>query len=219
MIPFLGLKENSDMKTPLSCSLENLPPKLLAAIESELSQSRLSKIHKNRTRPLYQMACQAIDNIAPNLELTAHELLKFLETDTLLYVSPTDPALYQRQQEIWFPIHLWLQAHLDIIIPLSETIAPPSLCEATLIRVKTYLNTQSIFALAGIQAATHIAHSLIVAIMMREAAIDAHNAFTACLLEEITQNAKWGKEELAQARQDQVLEDLGVIEDYFCTIR
>jgi chaperone required for assembly of F1-ATPase len=219
MTPSLGLKENSLMKTPLGRSLENLPPTLLTAVERELSQTLPSTIHKSRTRPLYQMACQAIDNIAPNVDLAAHELLTFLGTDTLLYVCPTDPVLHQRQQAVWSPLHLWFQSHLGITIPLSETISPPSFCEATLIGLKTYLSHQSIFALAGIQAATHIAHSIIIAIMMKEAALDAPTAFNACLLEEITQNAHWGTDELAQARQDQVLEDLKVIDGYFRIIR
>ncbi|MBN9565792.1 MAG: hypothetical protein J0G29_06865 [Alphaproteobacteria bacterium] len=203
------------MKTPLGRPLENLPSNLIAAIEHEMSQLKQVKLQKNRARPLYQMAAQAIDNIAFNPSLTIIELVGFLKTDTLLYICPTDPAIYQKQQEIWFPIHQWFKDHLGIIIPLSETIAPPALSGAILSGIETYLKSQSIFSLSGIQAATHIAHSLLIAILINESALDADNAFKASLLEELTQNEKWGTDELAQTRQDQILEDLKVIEGYF----
>ena len=90
MIPCFGLKENSPMKTPLNRLMNNLPPKLMEAVEKELAQTQSAKIRTHSTRPFYQLASQALDNIEPNPALTTHELVNFLQTDTLLYVSPAE---------------------------------------------------------------------------------------------------------------------------------
>ena len=130
-------------------------------------------------------------------------LLAYAETDTLCYRADPDEPLHARQQAEWEPLlRAFEAAHGVALVRVSGVLHRPQPPE-TLITLETRLAALEPFVLAGVEAMTKLAASLVTAL----AALDARHEDeplalwrTVCLEEE-WQADLWGRDAEAEERR------------------
>lgn len=153
--------------------------------------------------PLRDMADYAIDVIAPDPARVVDNLVAYAETDTLCYRADPDEPLHAHQQEVWEPLLARFEAdHAITLVRVSGILHRPQPSE-TLATLKARLLTFDPFTLAGVEAMTTLAASLVTAL----AALEAQGAdeplalWQAACLEEEWQADLWGRDAEAEERR------------------
>ena len=156
-----------------------------------------------KSLPLRDMADYAIDVVAPDPATIAAGLIAYAETDTLCYRADPDEPLHARQQAVWEPLlSAFEAAHGITLVRVSGVLHRPQPPEA-LAALQAKLLTLDPFALAGVEAMTKLAASLVTAL----AALDADGEeeplalWQAACLEEEWQAELWGRDEEAEERR------------------
>ncbi len=153
--------------------------------------------------PLRDMADYAIDIVSAGPAAVAHGLLAYAETDTLCYRADPDEPLHARQQEVWEPLLASFEANHGIrLVRVSGIVHRPQPAEA-LAKLEAKLRGLDPFTLAGVEAMTKLAASLVTAL----AALDAGGEeeplalWQAVCLEEEWQAELWGRDWEAEERR------------------
>jgi chaperone required for assembly of F1-ATPase len=153
--------------------------------------------------PLRDMADYATDIVAPDPAAVARSLIAYAETDTLCYRADPDEPLHARQQEVWEPLLSAFEAEAGIrLVRVSGVVHRPQPPEA-LATLEARLLSLDQFVLAGVEAMTKLAASLVTAL----AALDAQGEeeplalWQAVCLEEEWQAELWGRDEEAEERR------------------
>jgi chaperone required for assembly of F1-ATPase len=153
--------------------------------------------------PLRDMADYAIDIVASDPAAVARGLVAYAETDTLCYRADPDEPLHARQQEVWEPLLSAFEAGVGIrLVRVSGVVHRPQPPEA-LAALEARLLTLEPFVLAGVEAMTKLAASLVTAL----AALDAPGEeeplalWQAVSLEEEWQAELWGRDWEAEERR------------------
>ena len=153
--------------------------------------------------PLRDMADYAIDIVAPDPAAIAQGLVAYAETDTLCYRADPDEPLYARQQEVWEPLlGAFEAAHGITLVRVSGVLHRPQPAPALSV-LEAKLLTLPPFVLAGVEAMTKLAASLVTAL----AALDADHEdepralWQAVCLEEEWQADLWGRDWEAEERR------------------
>lgn len=156
-----------------------------------------------RSLPLRDMADYAIDVVAAHPEGVAEGLLAYAETDTLCYRADPDEPLHARQQAEWEPLLAAFEtAHGIALVRVSGVLHRPQPPEALAV-LRARLGAMDPFTLAGVEAMTRLAASLVTAL----AALDAVHEdeplalWRAVCLEEEWQADLWGRDEEAEERR------------------
>ncbi|WP_069311344.1 ATP12 family chaperone protein [Porphyrobacter sp. LM 6] len=154
--------------------------------------------------PLRDMTDYAIDVVAPDQATIARGLVAYAETDTLCYRADPDEPLHARQQAVWEPLLGAFEAtHGVSLVRVSGVLHRPQPPE-TLARLHDRLLTLDPFALAGVEAMTKLAASLVTGL----AALDARHEgeplalWQAACLEEEWQAELWGRDWEAEERRE-----------------
>ncbi len=154
--------------------------------------------------PLRDMTDYAIDVVAPDPATIARGLIAYAETDTLCYRADPDEPLHARQQAVWEPLlGAFEAAHEVSLVRVSGVLHRPQPPE-TLARLHDRLLTLDPFALAGVEAMTKLAASLVTGL----AALDARHEgeplalWQAACLEEEWQAELWGRDWEAEERRE-----------------
>jgi chaperone required for assembly of F1-ATPase len=153
--------------------------------------------------PLRDIADYAIDIVAPAPEVIAHGLVAYAETDTLCYRADPDEPLHARQLEVWEPLLAAFEAEHGIaLVRVSGVLHRPQPAQALAVLHARLVALDS-FALAGVDAMTKLAASLVTAL----AALDARGEeepralWQAVCLEEEWQAELWGRDGEAEERR------------------
>lgn len=153
--------------------------------------------------PLRDLADYAIDVVARERSAAIAKLLRFGDTDTLLYRADPGDALLARQEELWEPIIAALEAREGLAFTRISGVVhrpqDPRIAQA----YQAKLARGDPFALAGIEAMTSLAASLIIAFAASEAQEEeaAQQLWQAASLEEEWQAELWGRDAEAEARR------------------
>jgi chaperone required for assembly of F1-ATPase len=152
--------------------------------------------------PLRDMADYAIDVVSNDPEACAAGLIAYAETDTLCYRADPDEPLHARQQAVWEPLLGAFEAAHGVTFTRVSGVLHRSQPPATLTALRARLQTLGPFALAGVEAMTKLAASLVTGL----AALDARHEdeplalWQAACLEEEWQAELWGRDAEAEAR-------------------
>lgn len=151
-----------------------------------------------RAMPLTGLANAAIDRVAPNTDAFARGLAAYGNSD-LLYYRADDPAeLVSRQAAAWDPLLDWARDRYDVHFePVAGVIhrAQPT---ATVARLGDALASRDAFALAALSPIVTLTGTLVGALALAEAAIDAESLWRAAHVDEDWQAEQWGNDPLAQ---------------------
>ena len=150
------------------------------------------------------MADYAIDVVAADPAGVAEGLIAYAETDTLCYRADPDEPLHARQQAVWEPLLAGFEAaHGITLVRVSGILHRPQPPEALDV-LRDRLRGLSPFQLAGVEAMTKLAASLVTGL----AALDARGEeeplalWQAACLEEEWQADLWGRDWEAEERRE-----------------
>jgi chaperone required for assembly of F1-ATPase len=153
--------------------------------------------------PLRDMADYAIDIVAADPAGVARGLVAYAETDTLCYRADPDAPLHARQLEVWEPLLRQFEAaHGIALVRVSGVLHRPQPPQALAVLHERLAGLDP-FALAGVEAMTKLAASLVTAL----AALDARGEeeplalWQAVCLEEEWQAELWGSDWEAEERR------------------
>ncbi len=153
--------------------------------------------------PLRDMSDYAIDIVAADPAGVARGLVAYAETDTLCYRADPDAPLHARQLEVWEPLLRQFEAaHGIALVRVSGVLHRPQPPQALAV-LHDRLAGLDPFALAGVEAMTKLAASLVTAL----AALDARGheeplaLWQAVCLEEEWQAELWGRDWEAEERR------------------
>ena len=144
------------------------------------------------------MADYAIDMVASDPSATVQKLLGYAETDTLCFRADPEDALYRRQQEVWEPIVLGMEAREDVKLHRISGILHRPQTEETRARLHDRLNALDPFTLAALEQTTSLSASLCIGLEALEEGADGQALWDAANLEEDWQAERWGSDEEAQ---------------------
>lgn len=155
-----------------------------------------------RSFPLRDLVDVAIDQVRPDRAGAIGKLLRYAETDTLCYRAEPDEPLFHRQQQDWEPPLTGIEARHGLRFDRIGGVGYRPQPAATLDRLRTMLEGENEFALAGLTTLASLAASLTLAIAALEDGADAAALFTASNLEEDWQAEQWGWDEAAAERRE-----------------
>ena len=214
---FTVILDGRAIKTPGRATLL-LPTRALAeAIAGEWSL-QVDTV-KPETMVLMNLACTAIDIVAPRREAVVAELAGFGETDLVCYRVEQPPALVERQSEQWQPLLDWAAAALNApLVTTSGLLAAAQPAEA-LAALGRAVADHDDMALAALASAVKAAGSLVIGLALSAGRIGVEAAFTAAELHESQQIEAWGEDPEATKRRAQVLRDLETAARFLALLR
>ncbi|MBU7580454.1 MAG: molecular chaperone [Porphyrobacter sp.] len=154
--------------------------------------------------PLRDMADYAIDVVSHDPEGAAEGLLGYAETDTLCYRADPDEPLHARQQAVWEPLLAAFEAaHGIALVRVSGVLHRPQPPEALAVLRARLLGLDP-FVLAGVEAMTRLAASLVTGLAALDAAQEGEPLalWQAACLEEEWQADLWGRDWEAEERRE-----------------
>lgn len=153
--------------------------------------------------PLRDMADYAIDIVTPDKAAIARGLIAYAETDTLCYRADPDEPLHARQQAVWEPLLTSFEAaHGITLVRVSGVLHRPQPAEALAV-LEARLLALDPFSLAGVEAMTKLAASLVTGLAALDAAHEEEPLalWQAVCLEEEWQADLWGRDWEAEERR------------------
>ena len=158
--------------------------------------------------PLCGYANTAIDRVGSSRQIILKDVLSFAGTDLLCYRSEEPIDLATRQNEQWQPLLDWasdtMGAELQVTLSILPVRQPVKAIEA----LANKLQKLDDMELAGIASLTAASGSVILALALAEGKIDAGQAFEFSQLDEIYQNERWGADEEAKVRHQNLKNDI-----------
>lgn len=151
--------------------------------------------------PMRDLVDLALDHVAPDPEAQAAKLMRYAETDTLLYRADPDEPLHRRQLEQWEPLVRTVEVRHAVTFERVSGIIHRPQPAATLAILHGVLRQQDAWRLAAVATLAPLAASLIVALNALDEGASAERLFAAANLEEDWQAEQWGSDaEAAQVR-------------------
>lgn len=152
-----------------------------------------------RAMPLTGLANAAIDLVAPDARAFAAGLARYGETELLCYRAEAPEPLVARQIEIWEPLLAWARLRYDVAFTVTAGVIHKAQPVKTLSRLAAAIAAPTPFELAALSPIVTIGSSLVLALMLAEAAIDPDAVFDAAHLDELWQVELWGEDPVAAA--------------------
>ena len=165
--------------------------------------------------PLNALTNAVTDHVIPRVSEVQDEILRFLDTDMLACWADGPDGLEVRQTNEWGPLLEWAKDAVGIELSISRSLSPPRQAPATLTNVKSALTALDPFRLMIVHGLTTRLHSIVLALAVERGRLDMSAAWELSRLEEIYQNEKWGVDEEAAARTEQISQEINDLGRFF----
>ena len=212
---FLIYLDDKPLSTPAKQILK-LPTKMLAEAIADEWEGVTDKIDRH-SLPFFKLATTIIDRVPPQRFQLTTDLLSSLSSDVVRYRSE-DEILNQHQAENWDPVIGWLKDSFGLEIGTTIGIMPMRDISLNIDPIKVYLNKLTDWQLGCFYCAEGLSESFSLSLYFLCKKIDASRLFALAFLDELYQNEKWGCDELAQKRQDDICAELRDIEDFMAML-
>jgi chaperone required for assembly of F1-ATPase len=194
------------VRTPAKAKLA-LPTRTLAeAIAAEWDEQE-TEIQPHRM-PMMQLASTAIDRVRPRRDDVITEIATYAETDLLCYRADSPTSLVTRQAQEWQPMLDWAAGKFDAPLAVTEGIIPVAQPEGALRALRATVASCDEFVLSALYTLTTVSGSLVLALAVRDSAMEPEAAFDASHLDEEWQASQWGRDEHAQSRRERSREEI-----------
>ncbi|HLY46564.1 MAG TPA: ATP12 family protein [Stellaceae bacterium] len=160
------------------------------------------------TMPLTRLAATAIDRTAPQRQRVVAETAGYAATDLVCYRAERPPALVARQAAEWQPLVDWAAARYDAALAVTSGILPTPQSPAALRAFAAAVAAHDDFRLTALHLLTACCGSLVIALAVTEARLDAAAAFALSQLDESFQIEAWGEDSEAAARRHALAADI-----------
>ncbi len=195
---FSVLLDGKPIKTPSKARLV-LPTESLAAAVAEEWRGQGATI-RPATMLLTKLANTAIDRANALREDIASDLLGFGKSDLLCYRAVEPAELIERQQEAWSPMLDWADQAFGARLKVTHGVRHIEQDGEAIAALNRVLKALDGWALTGLQTATTITGSLVLAIAILEGRLTPSKAFALSRIDEEFQAEKWGADPEAEKR-------------------
>lgn len=188
------------VRTPSKAPL-TLPTRALAeaiAAEWDAQQDEI----RPRTMPMMQLASTAIDRVRPRRDAVIGEITTYGETDLLCYRADGPTGLVVRQATEWQPMLDWAAGRYEAPLTVTEGVMPVAQSPGAVAALRAAVAECDEFVLAALYNITVASGSLVLALAVRDSALDPDAACDASQLDEEWQAAEWGRDPVAESRRE-----------------
>ncbi len=200
-----GKAVSTPMRKPLVTPIKPLAEGIGAEWDAQ-------KVHVDpETMPLTRLLSTAIDKIAPERSMMIAELIKYADTDLLCYRASHPADLKLRQDELWQPVLDWLAAKTGASLEVVRGIIPTEQASESVAALERAIASLNDLELTAFQASAASTSSLALSLAFVHRRLSAAEVFAAAQLDETYQIEKWGDDELAAQRRDNIAADLNGI--------
>lgn len=154
---------------------------------------------------LMNVACELTPPRRPEL---IKEFSSYCETDLLCFRADAPQDLTERQAQIWQPILDWAAREHGIVLLIISGVTAVPQPEISLRAAASYAQKLSHTDLTLLLHLTASFGSGVLALAVLEKHLDMETAYTISRLDEVFQNERWGEDEEAVARNENILEEL-----------
>jgi chaperone required for assembly of F1-ATPase len=158
--------------------------------------------------PLTQLLNTALDRVRPRREAIVTEIAAYAATDLICHRAETPPELVERQRRAWDPMLDWLEQRHRVKLVAVCGLSSASQERGALTAIQSRVAGTSDFELAALHLAVGALGSVVLALALAEARIDADTAFAAGQLDELYQMEKWGIDDEAVKRLERIRADI-----------
>jgi chaperone required for assembly of F1-ATPase len=196
------LLDGRPLKTPARAPLIVGPRDLADAIAGEWDAQQ-DKI-RPESMPLFRLLATAIDRVAARRDEVIAATVKYAETDLLCYWADEPQELIDLQAQHWQPVLDWARDDLGAEFRVTAGIRPVDQSPGTLGELRRAVAAFDDFGLTGLSALAGVTGSLVLALALAHARIDAQQGGVLALLDEEFQSDRWGADAEAQGRRDRL---------------
>lgn len=164
--------------------------------------------------PLTQLASTAIDRVAPRISTTIDGLLEYARTDLVCYRATEPDELLARQSKLFDPLLEWFEERTGCALIVARGLMPVEQPGNTLHAVAAWLTGKTVEELTSIQVTAALASSVVIALAVAERKLTAEKAFETANCEELYQMSRWGEDEEARERLDDVRKEFDSFERF-----
>ena len=158
------------------------------------------------TMPLTGMQSAALDG-ADIADEWLDEIVKYLGSDLICYRADAQEALAKRQAAVWDPYINFMREEFGALLVTTSGIVAVTQPRASSEALRRALKKESPETLFGLQIATAITGSAVLALAVWRHAYSAEEAFEASRVDERFQAESWGVDDEANAREIRLLSD------------
>lgn len=188
-----------------------LPSRPLAEAIAAEWQAQVETV-KPATMPLTQLSSTALDRVGPERETITGYLMAYAGTDLLCYRAEFPTDLAERQSTAWQPLLDWAAETLKAPLVSTVSVLAVTQPDHAVAALAAHLDGQDAWRLTAIQAAAAATGSLVLALALAEARIDAETAWSLSQLDETFQIEQWGEDAEATARRTALKGDIAAAE-------
>lgn len=152
--------------------------------------------------PLMQLASAAIDQVADDRDAVVDEISAYGGTDLTCYRAAEPADLRARQDEGWQPLLDWCADRYGARLAVTEGVVAISQDSAATGALRAVVDGYDEMSLAALHTITSACGSLVIALALAEAHIDARTAWLLSRIDEWFQAENWGLDEEAKARDE-----------------
>ncbi len=196
------------VRTPLRKPLHVPGSRLADALAGEWSAQ--GETIELDSMPLTRIAATAIDRVAADPDGYVGQVVAYAETDLVCYRAPSPSELVMRQSAVWEPLLDWTHRTFGVRLAATEGVTPLDQEPEAIARMRDVVASHDPFELAVLGVATSASGSLVVALALAHAHIDASQAFEVSQLDETYQIEFWGLDPEAERKRDALKVDLEV---------
>lgn len=208
---FQILLDGRAVKTPLRAPL-TLPTSALAQAIAEEWRGQGEEL-KPQDMLLTKLANTALDRVAARRDEVIGQILSFAN-DNLCYRAAAPAGLVAQQKAEWDPLLAWASKRYGVPFETRTGITYFAQSPETLAALRAAIAAYDDFVLAALHSAASLLSSLILTLALAEQRLTAEEAFALSQLEERYQAEKWGTDEEAAARAQNLLAELTLIERF-----
>jgi chaperone required for assembly of F1-ATPase len=153
------------------------------------------------TMPLTRIVNAGIDGVAQRLEEVRDAIVSYAGTDMICYRADGPQTLVERQKAHWDGLLDWVREALGARFLLAEGVMPVAQNRETLERFGAALAGLGPLALAGLNVATTLTGSAIIALAVQRGRLSPEDAWAAAHVDEDWEIAQWGEDVEAAAKR------------------
>lgn len=200
-------------KTPAGVLLD-LPTQALAQAIAVEWGAQTGKV-RPEAMPLTRLANTAIDRVAAQRQTAVAALMTFAANDLLCFRAAEPGRLVDLEAATWDPLLEWFAARYGVGLKTSAGIVPVRQDPDDLGTLESFVLRFDDFALAGIVAAAQLLGSTVLAFGLFEGRINPDQAIAAADVDTAYQQRVWGADPLLTTRNQNRLQELSVIAQFF----
>ena len=199
------LLDDQELKTPKNKKL-NLPYYLSQKVFDEWNEVQ-DEINPS-LMPFYSYSVTAVDRIMNQRNDVIETLKSILSMDTLLYRSGNDSELSKLQEKEWQLLVKWIDENFNCKLIINYELKPLNQKESELLKCINLINQLDHFSLSGFSHLVSISGSFILGLSFYFKKINSHKLYELSLLEELFQSNKWGSDDFANERRENIKKEI-----------